>query len=189
LSWVSDIARDLIFAEDQQTSSAPASLTLTPVTRPKLPPRAHEVRVQELLRVSGTIAQAQQMIREIIDRLQAAPQGRGLTPDMWEQARARMTNDTDLIRLWTPAYAHNLSDEEIGALLKFYRSPTGRRFVAAQPEIQRAALDAAVQLGRDAVKRATRAVLGPLPQWTLEHPRTSTPDPASADSAPTPGSP
>jgi hypothetical protein len=187
LSWVSDIARDLIFSEDQQTPSAPATFTPSPVALPKLLPR--EMRVQELLRVSGTVAQAQQMISEIIDRLQAAPQGRGLTPAMWEQARARMTNNTDLMRLWTPAYAHNLSDGEIGALLKFYRSATGKRFVAALPEIQRAALDAAVQLGRDAVKRATREVLGPLPQWTLDHPRTPTPDPAPAQSTPAPGSP
>jgi hypothetical protein len=28
-----------------------------------------------------------------------------------------------------------------------------------------------MQLGREAVKRATRDVLGPLPQWALEHPR------------------
>jgi hypothetical protein len=189
LSWVSDIARDLIFSADQQTPSAPASLAPSPVARSKLRPGAREVRVQELLRVSGTIVQAQQMISEIIDRLQAAPQGRGLTPSMWEQARARMTNNTDLMRLWTPAYAHNLSDEEISALLKFYHSPAGRRFVVALPEIQKAALDAAVQLGRDAVKRATREVLGPLPQWTLDHRRTPTPEPPPTESAPASGSP
>jgi hypothetical protein len=129
------------------------------------------------------------MISEMIDRLQAAPQGRGFTPAMWEQARARLTNNADLIRLWTPAYAHNLTDEQIGALLKFYHSAAGSRFVAALPEIQRATLDAAVQLGRDAVKRATREVLGPLPQWALEHPRAPTSDPAPAESPGTPGSP
>jgi hypothetical protein len=144
--------------------------------------------VQELLRVSGTVTQAQQMIGEMIDRLQAAPQGRGFTPEMWGQARARLTNNRDLVGLLTPAYAHNLSDREIDALLKFYDSPPGRRFVAALPEIQKAALEAAVQLGRDAVKRATREVLGPLPQWTLEHQRASTPDTAPATDA-EPGTP
>jgi hypothetical protein len=39
----------------------------------------------------------------------------------------------------------------------------------AQSDIQKAVVEAAVQQRRDAVKQATREVLGPLPQWTLEH--------------------
>jgi hypothetical protein len=171
LSWVSDIAADLAFSESPRRAFEPGSVSSSrgaPVGRRV---SGREERVQQLLRVSGTISQAQQMMNDLIDRLEATPQGGELTVAMWEQARSRLTNETDLINLWTPAYLHHLSDQEIGVLLKFYQSATGHCFVAALPRVQKEAVEAATQLAREAVKRATRDVLGPLPQWALEHPR------------------
>jgi hypothetical protein len=169
LSWVGEIASDLIGSDDEQAPSADASSTDTSM-RPANPhARARMLRVHELLETSGTVTQAQQVMNEMINRLQAAPQGQGLTASMWEAARVRLTHKPDLIQLWTPAYVHNLSDHEVMALLRFYHSAAGLRFVTAQSDIQKAVVEAAVQQGRDAVKQATREVLGPLPQWTLEH--------------------
>jgi hypothetical protein len=179
LSWVSDIAADLIASDEEQATPADATRTATSApaldrrTRPRVP------RVHELLEASGAVTQAQQMMNEMIDRLKAAPQGEALTPSMWEVARGRLTRKPDLIQLWTPAYVDNLNDHEVAAVLKFYQSAPGRRFVAAQSAIQKGVVEAAAQQSRDAVRRATREVLGPLPQWALDHP-SATPTAATA---------
>jgi hypothetical protein len=167
-AWVSDIAVQLIRTADaaEGTATAPG-FSQQPVA--SLAPRREEA-VHELLRVSGAVTQAQQMMVGILDRLRRGPQADAMMPSFWELARRRLTNEADLLRLWTPAYASNLTDNEIRGLVQFYRSPVGVRFVAALPAIQEASLDAGAQLGRDAVKRAVREVLGPLPQWRLLHP-------------------
>ncbi|HUI61889.1 MAG TPA: DUF2059 domain-containing protein [Steroidobacteraceae bacterium] len=159
ISWVTTLV-------GESDSSPHTTAVEPPVSR-----RAQ--RVQLLLRNSGTISQAQQMMNDLMDRFEAMPQGDGeLTRTSWENARARLTNETDLINLWTPTYLRHLDDGEIGALLTFYQSETGRCFVGALPEVQKEAMEAAAQMGREAVKRATRDVLGPLPQWALDHPHT-----------------
>jgi hypothetical protein len=182
VKWVSDIAADLAFSDSSPGAFAPGAVSSSPAAPVERRSASRKVRVQQLLRVSGTISQAQQMMNDLIDRFQAAPQGGELTQAMWEHARSRLTNETDLINLWTPAYVHYLSDQEVGALLKFYQSTTGRCFVAALPKVQKEAVEAATQVSREAVKRATREVLGPLPQWALEHPRAPMPNAQTTDS-------
>jgi hypothetical protein len=171
LSWVSDIVADLAFSEGSPAPFEPGTVSSSRDAPVERRVAGRKERVQQLLRVSGTISQAQQMMNDLIDRFEASPQGGELTQAMWERARSRLTNETDLINLWTPAYLRHLSDQEIGVQLKFYQSMTGHCFVAALPQVQKEAVEAATQLGREAVNRATREVLGPLPQWALEHPR------------------
>jgi hypothetical protein len=110
------------------------------------------------------------MMDTTLDRLHQVPQEISLPPTFWEEARKRLLNEDDLLRLWTPAYARQFTDAEIHALLEFYRSPVGLHYVAALPLIDAESLDAGAQLGRDVAKRAVREVFGPLPQWRMLHP-------------------
>lgn len=136
----------------------------------------HRARgIRELLQVSGTIAEAQGTMSSIIRQLEHLQQGTVISQASWEQLRVRLTDQDELLRLWTPAYAQNLTDEEIAALTRFYRSPAGSRYAAALPQIQTASLAVGAKLGEGAVKRAMREVLGPLPQWRLTHPQVSPP--------------
>jgi hypothetical protein len=85
--------------------------------------------------------------------------------------------------LWIPAYVHHLTDADVHALTEFYRGPLGGRLVAAMSAIQEESLRAAALLGRNAAKRAVREVLGPLPQWGLQHPPQSAPAPSNTPPA------
>jgi hypothetical protein len=139
------------------------------------------------VRVSGTLAGAQTMMDKMLDQIRQGPQASQLPVSFWDDARKRLSNESDLLRLWTPAYADQLSDTEIRGLIGFYTSPVGTRFVAALPAIQSESLDAGAQLGADAAKRAVHEVMGPLPQWRLLHPpapgATPTERPPEKDSA------
>jgi uncharacterized protein len=183
--WASDVALDILApADDSQGghSSPPAS------GQPSMEPAAERIAaIHELLRVSGTLSGAQAMMDNMLDRIRQAPQASQLPVSFWDDARKRLSNEPDLLRLWTPAYADQLSDTEIRGLIRFYTSAVGTRFVAALPAIQSESLVAGAQLGRDAARRAVHEVMGPLPQWRLLHPPASSatpPDrPAETDSA------
>lgn len=135
------------------------------------PPMAQDIAaIHDLLRRSGALAGARRAIDRKLDQLRHAPQSAMLPGSFWEDARQRLSSEDELLRLWTPAYARQLTSAEVAELLRFFSSPAGVRYVAALPAIESESLDAGTQLGHDAAKRAVREVFGPLPQWRLLHP-------------------
>jgi hypothetical protein len=138
---------------------------------PAEPPGKDVAAIHELLKISGTLATARKGIERELDRLRNGPQQFALPASFWEDVRRRLSNDDEMLRLWTPAYAQQLTSAEVLELLAFFHSPVGMRYVAAIPAIQAETLDAGTQLGRDAAKRSRREVFGPLPQWRLMHPK------------------
>ena len=122
------------------------------------------------------------MIERGLESLQRQTQSLTLPASFWDNVRERLTDENDLLRLWAPAYARQLTSAQIAELLEFYRSPAGVRYTAAIPAIQAESLEAGTQLARDAAKRAVREVFGPLPQWRMLHP--PQPPPAPGASAP-----
>jgi hypothetical protein len=171
-AWALKVATDL------SDPGKPPNRRKSAVTAPQGRNRTERARtdaVHELLRASGAIVQARQMMTLMIERLQHTPQAAELPASFWPAARARLTDEAALLELWTPAYAHHLSDTDIGGLMDFYRSPVGTRYVTALPAIQRESVEAGTQLANTAARRAIHEVLGPLPQWRLEHPQSASP--------------
>ena len=167
-AWASTIAVDLVgSAGDSRIPNGPQPPQSAPPTQPE---DDRTAAIHELLRQSGDLAAAQQMMGATLDRLREGPQLISLPPSFWDDARKRLLNEDDLLRLWTPAYVHQFTDAEISGLIGFYRSAVGMRYVAALPAIQAESLAAGEQLGRDMAKRAVREVFGPLPQWRMLHP-------------------
>jgi uncharacterized protein len=161
-AWAVQLAQELLTGAAVHPSPAPAS---------SLDPAGGRIgAIEELLRESGTLVTARQMMLDILDRLQHGSEGDMLPPAFWDGARKRLGDDEELLKLWTPAYAHFLSDADVNELIRFYRGPVGARFVAALPAIQQESVEAAEQLGHEAARGAIREVLGPLPQWALSHP-------------------
>jgi hypothetical protein len=126
--------------------------------------------IHDLLRRSGALAAARRSIDRKLDGLQHGSQSAMLPDSFWQGVRQRLSSDEDLLRLWTPAYARQLTSAEVAELVRFFGSPPGVRYVAALPAIEAASLAAGTQLGHDAAKRAVREVFGPLPQWRMLHP-------------------
>jgi hypothetical protein len=132
-------------------------------------PDARSRAVHALLHESGALEQAKTAMTQMIDRLR---QNTSLdtAPGFWDAAKRRLTDDDALLALWTPAYLHHLSDTDIQALIAFFRSPVGKQYVKALPAIQAESVEATTTLANRSARRAVREVLGPLPQWKLQHP-------------------
>ncbi len=167
-AWASTIVVDLLgSARDSPIPNGPQPPRSAPPTQPE---DERTAAIHELLRQSGDLAAAQRMMGATLDRLRQGPQLISLPPSFWDDARKRLLNEDDLLRLWTPAYVHQFTDAEIRGLIDFYRSAVGVRYVAALPAIEAESLAAGGQLGRDMANRAVREVFGPLPQWRMLHP-------------------
>ena len=179
-AWAGTIVVDLLgSAGDSRIPNGPQPPLSEPPTQPD---DDRTAAIHELLRQSGDLAAAQRMMGVTLDRLRQGPQLVSLPPSFWDDARKRLLNEDDLLRLWTPAYVHQFTDAEIRGLIGFYRSAVGVRYVAALPAIEAESLDAGAQLGHDVARRAVREVFGPLPQWRMLHP--TSPGAASSNSQP-----
>lgn len=131
--------------------------------------------IHDLLRRSGALAAARRSIDRKLDGLQHGSQSAMLPDSFWQDVHQRLSSNEDLLRLWTPAYARQLTSAEVAELVRFFGSPPGVRYVAALPAIEAESLAAGTQLGHDAAKRAVREVFGPLPQWRMLHPSPGSP--------------
>ena len=179
-AWAGTIVVDLLgSAGDSRIPNGPQPPRSAPPTQQE---DERMAAIHDLLRQSGDLAAAQRMMGATLDRLRRGPQLISLPPSFWDDARKRLLNEDELLRLWTPAYVHQFTDAEIRELIGFYRSAVGVHFVAALPAIEAESLDAGGQLGRDMAKGAVREVFGPLPQWRMLHP--ASPGDASSNSKP-----
>ncbi|HEX4152711.1 MAG TPA: DUF2059 domain-containing protein [Steroidobacteraceae bacterium] len=122
--------------------------------------------IRELIRVSGTLAEARSMSALMIDRLKDSH----VDDEVIGRAQQRLADGRALSESWIPAYAEAFRSTDVRALIRFYRGPLGRRWVAALPEIRTETLESARALSDEIAHRAIREVLGPLPQWRLMHP-------------------
>ena len=66
------------------------------------------------------------------ERLQAdlRAQNPGVPPEVWANYAARINDRSVLVKLYAPIYKHHLSGADTRAVLKFFRSPLGERYLA-----------------------------------------------------------
>lgn len=155
-AYVASVMVDLAHAEEK----APP---------PAADPDTRRLAVHTLLRESGALERAVAAMQAMIGRLRqrADPDS---AAGLLDAAQRRLTDEQALLDMWTPAYIHHFSGADIQSLIAFFRSPVGSQYVKALPAIQKESVAAATTLGNQAVRRAVREVLGPLPQWKLQHP-------------------
>ncbi len=85
--------------------------------------QASEASVLKLLKISGSDAMATQMQAQLKPMAPNAPES------FWQE------KTEELLGLMVPAYQKHLEQADVDAVIAFYETPAGKRFVAAQPKI------------------------------------------------------
>jgi hypothetical protein len=106
----------------QTTPAAPATAT----------PSAMHAKVKRLLELTGASNLGMQMIDGLIHNFKEGLPG--VPDDFWTAFRAKIKAD-DMVEMIIPVYEKHLTEEDVDALIAFYSSPLGRRFVEKQPLI------------------------------------------------------
>jgi hypothetical protein len=105
--------------------------------------------IRQLLEVTGQA----QLGKQVLDQMFA--QFRTTMPQVpaaaWDELQARLKPE-QLVDMVIPIYARHLQQEDIRALIAFYQSPAGQRFVAAQPVILQESMAAGSVWGQEVAK-------------------------------------
>jgi hypothetical protein len=133
--------------------AAPAAATVA------APSATHAAAIRDLVDASGALD------REIARVDVVVAQMRTTTPDLppavWENYAARLRDREALLARYVPVYARHLSEDDTRALTTFYRSPFGRRVLAAQAAIAADSRAASEGLVRDALDGTVTPVAPP----------------------------
>ncbi len=114
-------------------------------------PVSSEVRVRELLTLMRAGDIGLQAIDGMITGMKRAMPG---TPEEFWTAFRKKIKPEELVDMLVPVYQRNLSDADIEELIRFYSSPTGKRFVEKQPVILNESMAAGRRWGEVLAQRA-----------------------------------
>lgn len=113
--------------------------------------------IKELMEVTGSGKLGMQVMTNIINSYkQNFPQ---VSNEFWDEAMKEV-HEQDLINLIVPVYEKNFSDEDIQAIITFYKTPVGRRMIEKMPVI----MQEAMQAGGDWGKKLSEKILEKLKQ-------------------------
>jgi hypothetical protein len=109
-------------------------------------PSAEELKVRELLRLTGSVNVGLQMRDRILDTFQRTMPA--VPAEVWEEFR-RESDPRELEDAVVPLYLASFTAAELDEMLAFYRSPVGEKLLRKQPEIFRASNEAGRQWATD----------------------------------------
>lgn len=109
--------------------------------------------IKKLLELTGAAKLGIQVMEQMISSFKRSmPQ---IPAKFWDEFLAEVQVD-DLIHLITSIYDKYLSHADIKALIVFYESPAGKRYVKAQPLIVRESMTAGQKWGQEIAKKVMK---------------------------------
>ncbi len=113
-----------------------------------------EKKVRTLLEVSGASRMGQQVMDAMIVQFEQIPD----LPEGFLKEFKRLAKPSDLVDLIVPIYSRHVEEADIDALIAFYKSPAGQRFVKAQPDITRESMEAGQRWGESVARRVIQSI-------------------------------
>lgn len=111
---------------------------------------AHEERVRELLEVMRAGDMGVQVMNGMIESMKTT------TPQVSEAFWIEFAEDvepSELVDLLVPIYAKHIEPDDVEELIRFFRSPTGQRFLERQPQIMAESMAAGEEWGAQVAAR------------------------------------
>ena len=133
------------------TRLVPGLLILTALALPAAAQTTtdHE-RVRHLLELMRAGEMGRQLIENMVSSMKTTVPG--LSDEYWEEFLSDV-HPGELVDLLVPIYARHLPAEDVEELIRFYESPTGRRFLDRQPAIMEESMAVGEQWGAQIAER------------------------------------
>jgi hypothetical protein len=111
------------------------------------PPETQKQKdIRKLLKITGSGELGTQVMGQMIGNMKKAmPQ---VPEKFWTDFMKEVHTD-ELIDLIVPVYDRNLSQGDVTELIKFYESPTGKKFVSVLPKITQESMGVGEKWGRE----------------------------------------
>jgi hypothetical protein len=112
--------------------------------KPAETPKQKDIR--KLLKITGSGELGTQVMGQMIGNMKKAmPQ---VPEKFWTDFMKEVHTD-ELVDLIVPVYDRNLSQADVAELIKFYESPTGKKFVSVLPKITQESMGVGEKWGRE----------------------------------------
>ena len=106
--------------------------------------------IRKLLKITGSGELGTQVMAQMIGNMKKAmPQ---VPEKFWADFMKEVHTD-ELVDLIVPVYDRNLTHDDIKELIKFYESPTGKKFVSVLPKITQESMAVGEKWGRELAQR------------------------------------
>jgi len=114
---------------------------------------AKQKDIRKLLKITGSGELGTQVMGQMIGSMKKAmPQ---VPEKFWADFMKEVRTD-ELIDLIVPVYDRNLAHEDVKELIKFYESPTGKKFVSVLPKITQESMVVGEKWGRELAERVIK---------------------------------
>ncbi len=106
---------------------------------------AKEKEIRKLLEVTGSGKLGMQVLQQFVQQFKTAFPN---APEKYWNTFVKKAHPNELIDLIVPIYDQYFTTHEIQALIKFYQTPIGKKFVSLLPKITQASMQAGQEWGR-----------------------------------------
>ena len=141
----------------RRAPASPAPGAGDPVRPVSIKPPEHPAtpeQVREYLTVTNADALSHAIMSQLLGSMRAAANP-AIPPSVWNEMDEQFKK-MDLIAAVLPAYQRYLSQEDMAAILAFYRSPAGRNILESQPYIRSLTQESLQKAGREIGEKAAR---------------------------------
>jgi|SRR5688572_17999836 len=111
-------------------------------------PKADDIR--KLLVMTGSAQLGAQVMAQLMQSMKKAMPN--VPERFWADFQKEVRTD-ELIDLIVPVYDRHLSHDDVKALIKFYETPSGKKFVSVLPQITQESMAAGENWGRGLAER------------------------------------
>lgn len=108
-------------------------------------PEQKEMKIRELLRLTGAADMGKQMMDGMMDSFRAMP---NIQPGFIDRFKKEV-NPNEVVELTIPIYDKYLTEEDIDGLITFFKSPTGKKFVSVQPQLIKDSMEIGQKWGQE----------------------------------------
>jgi uncharacterized protein len=106
--------------------------------------------IRKLLKITGSGELGAQVMGQMIGNMKKSmPQ----VPEKFWGDFMKEVHTEELIDLIVPVYDRNLNHDDIKELIRFYESPTGKKFVSVLPKITQESMGVGEKWGRDLAQK------------------------------------
>eukprot|EP00300_Choanocystis_sp_HF-7_P031639 c41172_g1_i1.p1 GENE.c41172_g1_i1~~c41172_g1_i1.p1 ORF type:complete len:154 (+),score=38.16 c41172_g1_i1:42-464(+) len=117
------------------------------------PSPSHVAAAKKLVEVTRVEEMGVQMLEGMIVNFKAMIPD---VPDVFWAEVAQKSSVHELVEMLLPVYMEHFTEEDIHAIVSFYASPVGAKYIRAQPAIQTASTRIGEQWGRAIGERVDR---------------------------------
>jgi len=114
-----------------------------------------EQKIKELMDVTGSGKLGAQITHQLLSTFQA--QFTDVPAEFWEKMKAEINAD-EIVNLCIPVYAKFYTEDEIVALLQFYKTPIGQKVIQVTPQL----MQESMQVGRAWGQKLTEKIVHEL---------------------------